>query len=71
MATEEDQLDEELNKLNNPKLSVLSKVWNLATTGTARPNAKSEQDGENEEGVARQKYPLAGQESNRYQMFSM
>ena len=47
----EDELDEELNKLNNPKLSVLSKVWNLATTGTARPNAKSEQDGENEEGV--------------------
>ena len=38
----EDELDEELNKLNNPKLSVLSKVWNLATTGTARPNAKSE-----------------------------
>ena len=48
---QEDELDEELNKLNNPKLSVLSKVWNLATTGTARPNAKSEQDGENEEGV--------------------
>ena len=47
----EDELDEELNKLNNPKLSVLSKVWNLATTGTARPNAKSQQDGENEEGV--------------------
>ena len=47
----EDELDEELNKLNNPKLSLLSKVWNLATTGTARPNAKSEQDGKNEEGV--------------------
>jgi hypothetical protein len=47
----EDELDEELKKLNNPKLSLLSKVWNLATTGTARPNAKSEQDGENEEGV--------------------
>ena len=47
----EDELDEELNKLNNPKLSLLSKVWNLATTGTARPNAKSEQDGENQEGV--------------------
>ena len=29
----------------------MSKVWNLATTGTARPNSKSEQDGENEEGV--------------------
>ena len=47
----EDELNDELNKLNNPKQSVLSKVWNLATTGTARPNAKSEQDGENEEGV--------------------
>ena len=47
----EDELDEELKKLNNPKLSLLSKVWNLATTGTARPNAKSEQDGKNEEGV--------------------
>ena len=47
----EDELNKELNKLNNPKLSLLSKVWNLATTGTARPNAKSEQDGENEEGV--------------------
>ena len=47
----EDELNEELNKLNNPKQSVLSKVWNLATTGTARPNSKSEQDGENEEGV--------------------
>ena len=47
----EDSLNEELNKLNNPKQSVLSKVWNLATTGTARPNAKSKQDGENEEGV--------------------
>ena len=47
----EDELNDELNKLNNPKQSVLSKVWNLATTGTARPNSKSEQDGENEEGV--------------------
>ena len=47
----EDELNEELNKLNNPKLSVLSKMYNFVTTGTARPNAKSEQDGENEEGV--------------------
>ena len=46
----EDELNEELNKLNNPKLSVLSKMYNFVTTGTARPNAKSEQDGENEEG---------------------
>ncbi len=47
----EDELNEELNKLNNPKLSVLSKMYNFVTTGTARPNAKSEQDGENEEGL--------------------
>jgi len=47
----EDELNEELNKLNNPKLSVLSKVYNFVTTGTARPNAKSSQDGENEEGL--------------------
>ncbi len=65
----EDELDKELNKLNNPKLSVLSKVWNLATTGTARPNAKSEQDGENEEGVqfkVRYQYaPLRASSSSR------
>ena len=47
----EDELNEELNKLNNPKQSALSKMYNFVTTGTARPNAKSEQDGENEEGV--------------------
>ena len=40
----ENQLDEELKKLNQP--SLLSKIWNLATTGVARPNAKSSQDGE-------------------------
>jgi hypothetical protein len=38
------ELDEEIDKLNKPNL--LSKIWNLATTGTARPNAKSSQDGE-------------------------
>jgi hypothetical protein len=40
----ETELDEEINDLNKP--SLLSKIWNLATTGTARPNAKSSQDGE-------------------------
>ena len=38
------ELDEEIDELNKP--SLLSKIWNLATTGTARPNAKSSQDGE-------------------------
>lgn len=41
--TEED-LDLEINKLNNPKKSILSKIWNFATTGTAKPNSNSEQD---------------------------
>ena len=66
---QEDELDKELAKLNNPKLSLLSKVWNLATTGTARPNAKSSQDGENEEGVqfkVRYQYaPLRVSENSR------
>jgi len=47
----EDDLDEEINNLNNPKQSVLSKIWNFATTGTARPNAKSEQDRDGKDGV--------------------
>ena len=42
----EEKLDKEVEALNNPKLSILSKIYNFATTGTARPNAKSEQDGE-------------------------
>jgi len=47
----EDSLNEEVEKLNNPKLSALSKMYNFVTTGTARPNAKSKQDGTNEEGL--------------------
>ena len=42
----EEDLNKEVDALNNPKLSILSKIYNLATTGTARPNAKSSQDGE-------------------------
>ncbi len=65
----EDELDEELNKLNNPKLSVLSKMYNFVTTGTARPNAKSSQDGENEDGLqfkVRYQYaPLSFSENSR------
>lgn len=43
---EEEKLDAELNALNNPKKSLLSKLWNFVSTGTANPNASSEQDGE-------------------------
>jgi hypothetical protein len=38
-------LDAQLEDLNNPKQSFLSKVFKFVSTGTARPNAKSEQDG--------------------------
>ena len=65
----EEELNEELNKLNNPKLSILSKMYNFVTTGTARPNAKSSQDGENEEGLqfkVRYQYaPLSFNENSR------
>ena len=40
----ESKLDNQIKDLNEP--SLLSKIWNFATTGTARPNAKSSQDGE-------------------------
>jgi hypothetical protein len=42
----EDQEDAYLHSLNNPKQSLLSKVWEFVSTGTARPNTSSEQDGE-------------------------
>ena len=48
----EDELDNELEKLKSKNKSLLSKIWNFATTGTARPNAKSKQDGENKEDVS-------------------
>jgi len=41
----EDLLDAELERLNNPKKSMLSKVYEFVTTGIARPNVTSEQDG--------------------------
>jgi hypothetical protein len=41
----EDQLDAELEALNTPKQTLLSKIVNLVSTGTARPNIKSGQDG--------------------------
>jgi len=43
----EEELDAEIESLNSKskkEQSLLSKIWNFATTGTARPNIKSEQD---------------------------
>jgi len=42
----EEKLDKELAELNNPKQSILSKIFNLVSTGSANPNAKSSQDGQ-------------------------
>ena len=41
---DEEELDKQISKLNKPKQSLLSKIINFVSTGTARPNAKSEQD---------------------------
>jgi hypothetical protein len=43
---DEERLDAELEALNNPQKSILSKVWEFVTTGVARPDLKSEQDGD-------------------------
>ena len=65
----EDELDDQVQELNTKKQSLLSKIYNFATTGTARPNAKSSQDGENAEGVkfkVRYQYaPLVSGENTR------
>ena len=65
----EDELDEQIKKLNEKNPSLLSKIWNFATTGTARPNSKSDQDGKNEEGVqfkVRYQYaPLRASDNSR------
>ena len=42
----EAELDAKINELNNPKQSILSKIYDLVSAGTARPNAKSKQDKE-------------------------
>jgi hypothetical protein len=41
---QEDEADKEIEALNSPKQSLLSKLVNLVSTGTANPRAKSEQD---------------------------
>jgi hypothetical protein len=41
---DEEELDLQIRELNKPKQSLLSKIINFVSTGTARPNAKSEQD---------------------------
>jgi hypothetical protein len=42
----ENELDLRIEELNNPKTSKLKQIVNFVKTGTANPNAKSEQDGQ-------------------------
>lgn len=42
---DEARLDAELEALNNPDKSLMAKVWEFVTTGVARPNLPSSQDG--------------------------
>lgn len=59
----EDELDEQLRKLNEP--TKLSKVLNLVKTGTARPNTKSLQDGE----IFKHRYRYVGDTSEKSRLF--
>jgi hypothetical protein len=62
---EEEILDKELEALNNPKQSTLSKIWNFVSTGIANPNARSEQDGE----LFKSRYRYSGTISNNSRPF--
>ena len=63
----DDTENELLNK--EPKQSLLSKIYNFVSTGTARPNAKSEQD-ENIDGVRFiTRYVYAGETSSNSRVF--
>ena len=54
---------------NEPKQSLLSKIYNFVSTGTARPNAKSDQD-ENIDGVRFiTRYVYAGENSDNTRLF--
>jgi hypothetical protein len=63
----DDAENELLNK--EPKQSLLSKVYNFVSTGTARPNAKSEQD-ENIDGIRFiTRYVYAGDTTEKSRLF--
>ena len=42
---DEARLDAELEALNNPEKSLMAKIWEFVSTGVARPNLPSSQDG--------------------------
>jgi len=61
----EDQLDAELEALNNPKKSLMSKIYEFVSTGTARPNIGSEQDGK----LYMSRYRYSGETTEKSRLF--
>jgi hypothetical protein len=61
----EKYLDEQINDLNNRKEGFLSSVLHFVKTGTARPNTKSEQDGE----IFKSRYRYVGDTSEKSREF--
>jgi hypothetical protein len=62
---DEERLDAELEALNNPQKSILSKVWEFVSTGVARPDLKSEQDGK----LFASRYRYSGQVTDKSREF--
>jgi len=61
----EDQLDAELEALNNPKKSLMSKIYEFVSTGIARPDIKSEQDGK----LFMSRYRYSGNTTEKSRLF--
>lgn len=61
----EDQLDAELEELNNPKKSLMSKIYEFVSTGVARPNIGSEQDGK----LFQSRYRYSGETTEKSRTF--
>jgi len=62
---DEARLDAELEALNNPEKSLLSKAWEFVTTGVARPNLGSSQDGK----LYASRYRYTGQTTDKSREF--
>lgn len=62
---DEARLDAELEALNNPEKSLLSKAWDFVTTGVARPNLGSSQDGK----LYASRYRYSGQTTEKSREF--
>lgn len=65
----EGQLDLEIQNLNKEKVSLMNRLFNFVSTGTARPNAKSEQDREYKGDYYKVRYSYEGDTSVNSRLF--